>query len=102
MKIPFDIFKDINPYINVSDLPQGLNTILEQLSTEGKPFSQIKLEAIKFNETDTVQANFSLEESNKRILDDIVIRGFDKFPRAFLKNYAGLKKGNIFDREKLD
>ena len=96
-----DVIEGVDSYIKVSNLPQQLNAILNQLSQQGKPFSQIKLSNIQLHNSDTISADLVLDQSLKRTLDAIVIRGFDKFPKAFLKNYAGLKKGDIFNREKL-
>jgi len=95
------IFKKTKPYIEVENLSKTLYDILNQLSQEGKPFSQISLENIEFKKSDTVYANLNLYESNKRTLDKVVIRGYDKFPRAFLKNYANLKIASVFNREQL-
>lgn len=94
-----DIFQDLDPYIKVVDLQNSIDLILNQLSQEGKPFSQIKLENIKFNQSDTIHADIVLSQSYKRKLDEIVLRGYDKFPKVFLKNYTGLKKGILFNRD---
>ncbi len=95
------LFQEIEPYIKVEELSNTLYSILNKFSQEGKPFSQVRLKEIEFNQSDTVFAEFELYQSNKRTLDEIVLRGYDKFPKSFLKNYAGLKTGNIFNKEKL-
>ncbi len=96
-----DVFKNTEPYVEVENLSNTLYTILNQLSQQGKPFSQIRLKEIEFNKSDTVIAQLDLYESNKRTLDKIIIRGYDKFPKVFLKNYANLKIGSTFNREQL-
>ena len=40
-------------------------------------------------------------DSTFRTLDSIVIKGYDKFPRSYVKYYAGIKKGKTFNRKKL-
>lgn len=96
-----DAIKDLKPYVKVENLSYTLNTILNQLSEDGKPFSQIKLKEIEFNNSDTVFAKIDLYESNKRLLDKIVIRGYDKFPKTFLKHYTNVKTGTVFNKEQL-
>lgn len=96
-----EAFDDLNPYVKVENLSFTLYKVLNQLSEEGKPFSQIKLKEIEFNDTDTVSAKVDLYESNKRSLDKIVIRGYDKFPKSFLKHYSNVKVGSVFNRKQL-
>ncbi|RRO22569.1 hypothetical protein [Flavobacteriaceae bacterium 14752] len=96
-----DVFKNAEPYVEVENLSNTLYAILNQLSQQGKPFSQIRLKEIAFNKSDTVIAQIDLYESNMRTLDKIIIRGYDKFPKVFLKNYANLKIGSTFNREQL-
>ncbi|TKS57624.1 BamA/TamA family outer membrane protein [Mesohalobacter halotolerans] len=96
-----DVFNNMEPYVKIEDLPERLFVTLNQLSKEGKPFSQVKLKEIEFNESDTVFAKIDLNESPKRTLDKIVIRGYDKFPQAFLKHYCNVKIGAVFNREQL-
>lgn len=95
------VFEELSPHINIDNLENLLNSMLNKLSQEGKPFSQVKFEDITFSQKDTVKANLVLSQSNKRTLDEIVIRGYDNFPTAFLKNYSKLKTGLNFNREKL-
>lgn len=95
------VFENKSPYIEIKELPSTLYAVLNELSKEGKPFSQIKLEDINTSVGDTISAKMVLYESNLRTLDEINISGYDKFPKAFLKNYTNLKTGVIFNREKL-
>jgi hypothetical protein len=96
-----NVFRNLKPYVEVENLPNTLYAILNQLSQQGKPFSQIRLKEVEFNKSDTVIAQLDLYESDKRTLDKVIIRGYDKFPRVFLKNYANLKIGSVFNREQL-
>ncbi len=42
-----------------------------------------------------------VNNGNIRTVDSIAIKGYEKFPRSFLKYYAGVKKGKIFNQKKL-
>jgi len=39
--------------------------------------------------------------SKKRTIDSLVVKGYPKFPKSFLNYYAGLKKGTLFNNEKI-
>ena len=76
---------------------QKLNAI--QTRT-GDAFARIRLNDISKEENHLV-ATLVSENSTVRTLDSIVIQGYDKFPRSFLKYYAGIKTGKPFNKEKL-
>jgi outer membrane translocation and assembly module TamA len=96
-----DIFEDRAPYLESKDLSDFLYVILNYYSKQGKPFSQVKLKNIEFTDSDTVYADLHLDVSNTRILNDIVVKGYEKFPKAFISNYANIKTGKVFDRDDL-
>src|SRR5699024_5646455 len=54
------------------------------------------------NEENQLQANLFLNISDKRIVDSITIKGYDKFPKSYIKNYIRIKKGQVFNKNKLD
>jgi outer membrane protein assembly factor BamA len=87
--------------IQTENLQPRLYKILNDLSTQGKPFSQIQLKDVEITDSDTISATVVLETSKKRIIDNIIVRGYDNIPAAFIKNYAGIKKGDVYNREKL-
>lgn len=95
-----EILKDEYALIEVQKLSSVLYDVLNMLSRQGKPFSQIRLTNIAFNPSDTISAEISLDISKTRQLDDIVIKGYDVFPPAFIRHYANIKKGEIFDKDK--
>ncbi len=87
--------------IKTDNLTEVLYQILNYYSRQGKPFSRVKLNNIKFNDTDTVYADLSLDISNSRRVDGIEIRGYNKFPQSFIKHYANIKVGSVFDKDKI-
>ncbi len=74
---------------------------LNNLQTDtGNTFARLKLTNIETLEN-TVVALLGTKGKSFRTLDSIVIKGYDKFPRSFLKYYAGVKTGKTFNRQKL-
>ncbi len=88
-------------HVHAEDLSEFLYRILNFYSKKGKPFSQVKLKNIEFNKSDTVYADLALEVSETRKLNEIIIRGYEKFPRSFLPNYANIRINETFDKDRL-
>jgi len=80
-----------------------LEQILYQLtflkSKEGKPFLQIQLSEIEKKEDGFLEASIIVKDQATRYIDDIIIKGYEKFPLPYIKYYAGIRKGQIFNQE---
>ena len=87
--------------ILISKLKQNLQELNYKLSEEGNPFNTIQLKNIQ-RENDSLFADLDIRNLKKRTLDSIVIKGYPNFPVGFLKYYAGLKKGNIYNNQKIE
>lgn len=65
---------------------------------DGFPFSKLKLSHISIENKTHLKANLNIDyPEEKRIVDDIIIKGYEKFPRSYLKHYLKIKKNQIFD-----
>ncbi len=74
---------------------------LNSLYTEqGNPFSRLRLEKLT-RQDDQLSATLYNEGGPQRTIDSIAIKGYEKFPKSFLKYYAGAKKGKVFSRKKI-
>ena len=74
---------------------------LNNLQTEnGNSFARLRLGNLII-EDNIVIAQLETEGEQIRTLDSIVVKGYEKFPKSFLKYYAGLKKGKPFSKTKL-
>lgn len=77
---------------------QKLNTLK---TDKGNVFAKLRLEKIKKENNTSLSAHLILEGGPKRTIDGIVIKGYEKFPKSFLKYYAGIKTGIIFNQKKI-
>ncbi|HIB49590.1 MAG TPA: hypothetical protein EYN07_02820 [Flavobacteriaceae bacterium] len=74
---------------------------LNNLQTEnGNSFARLRLGNLII-QNNIVIAQLETEGEQIRTLDSIVVKGYEKFPKSFLKYYAGLKKGKPFSKTKL-
>ena len=88
--------------LEFSKIENALNFINSKISGEGLPFSKLRLSNIKIKDTSNLSANLIIEsEAKKRILSDIIIKGYEKFPRAYLKHYLKIKRFQVFDLNRI-
>ena len=74
---------------------------LNSLKTErGNAFATLNLTNLK-KEGNYLTAKLETNTGQQRTLDSIVVKGYEKFPKSFLKYYAGVKTGKPFSKEKL-
>lgn len=82
-------------------VPEVLNKLSEISSNSGHPFAKLQLKNLEKRENLELAADLSLSEGSFRTVDSILIKGYEKFPKPFLKYYAGIKTRSVFNREKL-
>ena len=87
--------------LKFSTLKSSLNKLNSYRIDDGSPFARIRLDNIEKDGSDSLTATLVLDEGNKRIIDSIVIKGYDKFPRSFLTHYTGIRPGQPFSQKKL-
>lgn len=84
--LPFNKIEDALSFINL------------KISENGFPFSKLKLSSIKiFNDHD-LKADLIIDSrEQKRTIDHIVLKGYEKFPKSYLKYYLKIKPSQSFD-----
>ncbi len=88
--------------LEFSKTESTLNFINSKISEEGLPFSKLRLTNIKIKDTSNLSANLIIEsDTKKRIISDIIIKGYEKFPRSYLKHYLKIKPAQVFDLTKI-
>lgn len=82
-------------------IPLSLRKLTSLRNQRGNAFARIKLTGFEKDEKNGLSATLFVEDGNIRTVDSIAIKGYEKFPRSFLKYYAGVKKGKVFNQKKL-
>lgn len=88
-------------HISTSNTTETLHRLTALLGRKGQPFARIALKEIQKTEAGRLLATLSITNTAPRRIDSIVLRGYEKFPRAFLKYHVGIKKGQLFNQDKL-
>jgi hypothetical protein len=98
----FSGFEFTNNTINISieKLQSILLNISKKIDLEGKSFSKIQLKNIKIKEK-KLFAKLSIEASSKRIINKVVVKGYDDFPKSFLKNHFNIRANSVFNEKKI-
>jgi hypothetical protein len=86
--------------IKTEEIPNLLQTLSDRMSNEGKSFSKTKLQHINIK-NNTLYADLFIEQSKKRRIDSVIIKGYENFPKSYLKHFYKLHKNTVFNQKKL-
>ena len=87
--------------VSFSSVTSYLESLANQLSEQGQPFSQVKLTNIDRISSQSLKADLTIDFSDLRKLDGIVVKGYDNFPKSFLRYYSNLKLGKVLGVEQI-
>lgn len=84
--------------IPIKKIEESLNYINSKIAALGMPFSKVKLSNIRNEEPNKLKANLVVIKGNKkRFIDNVVIKGYEKFPKSYLNHFLKIKKKQIFN-----
>ena len=83
---------------NLDSLKRNLN---EKLVSQGYTFSRIKTRFLGMK-NEIPQVEISVIEGKKRTIDGFEIRGYEKVPKRFVKNYEKEYRGKTYDAKNLN
>ena len=87
--------------VEINELESFLKKTTKKLADRGYPFNKIKLINIKEIDNSSISANLNVDLGEKRTLDKLKIKGYEKFPKSFTKQYLKLLTEETFDFEKI-
>lgn len=80
--------------IRFKEIEQTLQFINKKISDQGLPFNTLKLDNIKKSGVNRLKADLVLSGDNEmRFVNKIVVKGYDKFPKSYLKYFLKLRTG---------
>lgn len=95
------VSKKINPSyfeLPITQIETVLRLLNTKISDEGYPFSKLSLANIKTAAQGILQADLVVYfKDQKRHISSITIKGYEKFPKSFLKHYLKIKPNQTFD-----
>ncbi len=84
------------PFTNLEAYLAGISKKLEE---KGQSFAEVKLKNIKIQQNQ-MSAEVSVLSSKARVINSVIIKGYERFPRSFLKNVLPLEKKPLFTSKK--
>jgi len=100
-KISFEDPRKEELIIKISELEKTLNLLSANFEAKGNSFTKIVLENSRIK-NDTLISQLKINQSKQRKINKVIVRGYDKFPKSFLKNYFKLNESSIFNNKKLN
>ncbi len=85
-------------YLLAKDTPAFIKNITDEFDKKGLNFTQIKFTNQQLK-NDTLFCDLSIEKSNKRYINKVVVKGYKRFSKRFVKRYLYTKK--VFSKELL-
>jgi len=86
--------------VPVQKLEYVLNTIKEHYKSQGYSFVRVSLTRIK-KDNSNIKAELLITKKNKRVISEIVLNGYEKFPYSFISNKLQIDKGVVFNQSAL-
>jgi outer membrane protein assembly factor BamA len=95
------VSKKVNPLyfeLPITQIEPVLTVLNTKISDKGFPFSKLSLANIKTVPNGIIKADLVVNSENqKRHINSITIKGYEKFPKSFLKHYLKIKPNQTFD-----
>ncbi len=77
---------------------QYINT---QIANKGNPFSSIILTNIQKIGNNQLSGSLNVSKAKSRTIDKLILKGYEKFPKSFIKRYLKIKSNQVFSLEKI-
>jgi len=87
--------------VDIQNLENVLHLLNKDISSKGDPFTVVQLVNLERLNDDLIKANLEIEESIKRKIDSVIIKGYEKFPKSFLKHHIRLTNNKIFNLDEI-
>ena len=86
--------------IPIDEVSLILNEIVNYLESNGNTFVEVSLKNL-ITMKEGFEAELNITNLKNRSIDNIVVKGYSKFPKSFIKHYLKLEKGTIFNSNKV-
>lgn len=83
--------------LKITELETQLKNLNSRIAEQGDPFSTLQLVNISKLTPKLLSADLKIVSNKKRRIDKIIIKGYEKFPKSYLKHFMKLKTGKSFN-----
>ncbi|HUH28482.1 BamA/TamA family outer membrane protein [Gelidibacter sp.] len=82
--------------VEVATLEASLKTLNAEIANSGDPFLTLQLTNIR-KEEGVLYADLKIVEHQQRTIDTIIVKGYEKFPKSYVKRYLKIKRKQVFN-----
>lgn len=93
--------KDDHFKTSIYSVEELLGKLNRRIVSKGQPFASLKLVDLKKRDEGNLEARLEINYEKQRTIDEIVVKGYEKFPKAFLKHFLQIKKGRPFNLDRI-
>ena len=83
-----------NGLIKFEKLEELVDFSIKYFSNKGYPFANLKLDKLGKVDSLTLKSELLIDLGSKREITKVVVKGYENFPKKFIKNLLGLKSGS--------
>jgi outer membrane protein assembly factor BamA len=83
--------------LDISQLEKSLNQLNSKITEQGDPFSTLQLTKLSKLNPDLISAELKIVSNQQRRIDNIIVKGYEKFPKSFIKRFMKLQTGKSFN-----
>jgi len=83
--------------LDITQLESSLNELNFKIAEQGDPFSTLQLVNISKLNSSIITANLKIVTNQKRRIDKIIVKGYENFPKSYIKRFLKLKTGKSFN-----
>ncbi|WP_299115354.1 POTRA domain-containing protein [uncultured Winogradskyella sp.] len=83
--------------LDIAELESSLNELNSKIAEQGDPFSSLQLINISKLNSDLISADLKITNNQKRRIDKIIVKGYEKFPKSYIKRFLKLRTGKSFN-----
>jgi outer membrane protein assembly factor BamA len=83
--------------LDIAQLERVLTELNSKIAEQGDPFSKLQLVHISKLNSDLILADLKIISNQKRRIDKIIVKGYEKFPKSYIKRFLKLRTGKSFN-----
>lgn len=82
--------------IKMEAVEKTLSILNSETANQGDPFSALQLTDITKSSGGHLEAHLIVTQKNKRTIDSIIVNGYEKFPKSYIKHFLKIKRKQPF------
>jgi outer membrane protein assembly factor BamA len=81
----------------IPKIESSLEIINTELTNKGLPFAKFNLNNIEKKDATNLQADLFVDSTSKRTIDNIIVKGYEQFPKSYIKHFLKIKREQQFN-----